>query len=357
MREVNGRRGRRGLGGALLASVLALSLSAPAWAGPPPGLEAKLREVVQEDGAPGVIAMVFRDGRLLYRLQEGDIDPDAPTPIASASKWMTATLVMTVVDEGKLSLDEPIGRVLPELQGEAAKITLRQLMSFTSGQGSLAEMTDLKQDVRIPLERGALEIGARPLADPPGAVFKYGSGSMQLAGLMVERATGKPWTQLFNERIAGPLGLTRTYWGNPLQPGADPASVRNPNLQAGVFTTADDYARFLRMIAQRGQVDRRQILSPKAFAAMESVQTLKTPRVFMPPGMASDAQYAIGHWCESLDAEGGCVMVSSPGAFGVYPWVDRTSGTYGLFFLKHRLAAVAGDLREARAIILAAEGR
>ncbi|TAJ69961.1 MAG: class A beta-lactamase-related serine hydrolase [Phenylobacterium sp.] len=336
---------------------LALALAAGSTAGaatPPPGLQPALERVV-EDGAPGLVALVFRDGRELYRAKAGAFDPDRPIPIASASKWMTATLVLTLVDEGKLDLDEPIGRKLPELKGDVAKITLRQLLSFTSGQGSLAAMADLNQDVGISLETSALQIAARPLEDPPGAAFKYGSGAMQLAGLLAERVSGQSWAALFEARIAHPLGMAHTWWGNPLKPDAARASIRNPNLQAGVYTTADDYARFLHMLAAGGAYTGGRILSPEAFKAMETAQTLKIPRAFMPPGMAPTAHYAIGNWCESVGPDGQCVMASSPGAFGVYPWIDRASGLYGLFFLQYRLGPVADDIRKAREVILHAQ--
>lgn len=340
--------------GALAAAIL-VSLSPPAMAQAPQGLEAKLREVV-DDGAPGVTALVFRDGRELYRVQVGEIDPNRPIPVASASKWMTATLVMTLVDEGKLSLDEPIGGKLPELDGPIAKVTLRQLLSFTSGQGGLLiARGDLAQPLTWTLEESALQIAARPLEDEPGAVFKYGGGAMQLAGLLAERVSGRRWADLFDARIARPLGMKDTYWGNPLRPDADPEAIRNPNLQAGVFTTAADYSRFLHMLAAGGVYGGERILSPEAFEAMETAQTLNTPRAFMPPGMPPSAHYALGNWCETLAADGTCVLASSPGAFGAYPWIDRASGLYGLFFLRHRLAVVAEDLRAARAIILAAQ--
>lgn len=324
---------------------------------PPAALRTTLEKVVKDDGAPGVTAIVFKDGKRLYRLDVGDIAPDAELPVASASKWMTATLVMTLVDEGKLALDEPIGRRLPQLTGPVAEITLRQLMSFTSGQGSLLPMTDLKQDARMPLAESAAAIAARPLEDPPGKVFKYGSGAMQIAGWLVESASGKSWAALFDERIARPLGLAHTHWGNPLQPGVPAAEVRNPNLQAGVFTTAEDYGRFLQMIAGRGVYDGHRILSEKAFAAMEEAQTQKVDMAWTPPGAPPDAAYAIGHWCEGVKADGHCALASSPGAFGTYPWVDWATGYSGVFFLKHRLPLVSKDLREARQEIIAGSAR
>jgi len=153
-------------------------------------------------GAPGVSLLVYREGTLLYRLDRGDLAPDARLPVASASKWMTAALVMTVVDEGLLSLDEPIGRRLPEFQGPSGEITLRQLLSYTAGQGGLLGMSDLLQDSRLTLSESAARIARRSQVDPPGAVFRYGGPSHQVAGALVEQATGRRWADLFAERIS-----------------------------------------------------------------------------------------------------------------------------------------------------------
>lgn len=346
----------------IAAATTAVTLTAPAVSAetPPPGLAAILQQVVSRDGAPGVTALVLKNGRLLYRLDEGAITRDAQLPVASASKWMTASLVMTVVDEGKLTLDEPIGKRLPQFTGKAGQITLRQLLSFTAGQGGLApEMFDLRQDPLMTLAEAAAQVAARPLVDEPGATFRYGGPSMQVAGALVEQATGKSWATLFQERIAGPLGLTHTYWGNPLHVELKPDEVRNPNLQAGVYTTAEDYAKFLTMLAADGVYRSRRILSAKAVDAMETWQTRGRTMAYLPPGAESfgtSAKYALGNWCEAVDDGGDrCWMVSSPGAFGTYPWIDRRTGLYGVFFLKYHLPKVANDLRAARDMIVAAD--
>jgi len=319
---------------------------------PPAALVSKLREVVVHDHAPGVTAMVLRDGQLLYRVDIGDIDPGAQFPIASASKWVAAALVLSVVDEGKLALDEPVGQRLPEFTGEAGKITLRQLLSFTSGQGSIRDLFDIRQDPHITLAEAVVQIAARPLEDQPGAVFKYGSPALQVAGRLAEQATGKPWAALFDERIGKPLGLKRTYWSGALRPDLDPATVRNPNLQGGLVTTADDYARFLTMLAAGGIYEGRQILSPAAVEALETAQTLNKPKVYLPPGAARLGEYALGNWCEAVTSRGSCTVVSSAGALGTFPWIDRGSGVYGIFFMRYWFKTVAGDLRQARRIIL-----
>ena len=312
-------------------------------------------EKVVKGGVSGVTAIVMRDGKLLYRMDVGKIGPDTQYPVASASKWMTAALVMKVVDDGKLSLDEPISKYLPEFQGEAGQVTLRQLLAQTSGQGSLKSLVDVRQDPRLTLAQSAAEIAKRPLEDPPGKVFKYGGPGFQVAGAMVEAVTGRRWADLFDESIARPLGMTHTYWEHLPNRGVSPADTLNPLLQGGIVTTADDYLRFLTMLAQRGTYEGRRILSASAVEAMETAQTLGKPMAYLPPGVKKSMQYALGNWCETWDSDGKCILVSSPGAFGTYPWIDRESGLYGIFFLKDRFPRVAEELTKARAAMLAAE--
>jgi CubicO group peptidase (beta-lactamase class C family) len=308
---------------------------------------------IARSGTP-VTAIVMKDGKLLYRVDVGKIDSVTRYPVASASKWMTAALVMTVVDEGKLQLDAPIATVLPEFKGDAGRITLRMLLAQTAGLGNLRARVDVRQDPRITLAQSAADVAARPLANPPGEVFEYGGPQFQVAGAMVEKVTGRRWSDLFEERIARPLGMTATAWEHLPSRGATPAETLNPLLQGGAVTTADDYARFLTMLAANGCFNGRQILSERSVREMESVQTLGKAKGFLPPGVPSGWEYALGNWCEQQAADRSCTVVSSPGAFGTLPWIDRRTGVYGVFFLKDLLIRDSRHLRAARAAAMAA---
>jgi hypothetical protein len=76
---------------------------------------------------------------------------------------------------------------------------------------------------------------------------------------------------------------------------------------------------------------------------------------YKPPGAGHGGpQYALGNWCERWSADRRCTLVSSPGAFGTYPWIDRQSGLYGIFFTRTRLPRIVDDLVRARTAILEA---
>jgi CubicO group peptidase (beta-lactamase class C family) len=109
----------------------------------PPQVRAEM-ELVVKQGVPGITAIAMKNGMQIFRLDVGKIDSETQYPVASASKWMTAALVMTVVDENKLSLDDPVSQTLPQFEADAGRVTLRELLAQTSGEGSLRSMVDLR---------------------------------------------------------------------------------------------------------------------------------------------------------------------------------------------------------------------
>lgn len=322
-----------------------------ARAEPAPAVVQAARSVMGPGGPDGMTILVYCRDQRLWRMDLGDIDADAAIPVASASKWLAAALVMTAVDDGRLALDTPVGVWLPDLSGPGTGTTLRQLLSFTAGQGGLLGGTDTRQSTRMTLQESAAQIARRRLTDPAGSTFRYGGPSLQLAGAALETATGLSWAEAFQQRLAGPLGLTHVRWSGAL--GRDQGGpVTNPNLQAGLVITAEDYGRFLGMLAAGGVFEGREVLSRTAVDTLMTVQTRGMPMAFRPPGAQGDAQYNLGSWCEQAWSGGACRVASSPGALGAYPWVDRETGLAGLFFMRHRLSPVAEDLRRLRAQII-----
>jgi CubicO group peptidase (beta-lactamase class C family) len=315
--------------------------SAPAYrieAGTPLAPKARAEaEAIVAAGVPGVTVMVGRKNQVLSNVTVGDLGSSVQRPIASASKWLTAAVVLQLVGEGKLSLDKPISTWLPDSPPAAGAITLRQLLSQTSGLGPGG--AEMAQDHRITLVDSAKAITSNPPATAPGSTFVYGGPGFQVAGAVVEAVTGQPWATVFQARIAGPLGMTQTQWthfSRDLDAQFPIAETRNPVLQGGAISTAQDYMRFLAMLAAGGKYEGRQILSPEAVAFLLSDQTASAKRTPSGVAMLDQAHYALGNWCEAPDGAGGCGRNSSLGAWGVYPWIDRASGLYGMVFFYER---------------------
>jgi CubicO group peptidase (beta-lactamase class C family) len=302
----------------------------------PPKARAEAEAIVAA-GVPGVSVMVGRKGQLHTNVNVGDMDATTQRPIASASKWLTAAVVLQLVGEGKLSLDKPISTWLPDTPPAAGAITLRQLLSQTSGLGPAG--AEMAQDHRITLVESAKAATSNPPTTPPGSTFVYGGPGFQVAGAVVETVTGQPWEEVFQARIAKPLGMTQTHWthfSRDLDAKFPLAETRNPVLQGGAVGDAQDYMRFLAMLAAGGKHDGHQILSPEAVAFLLADQTTSAKRTPSGVALLDSAHYALGNWCEAPDGAGQCGRNSSLGAWGVYPWIDRTSGLYGVVFFYER---------------------
>lgn len=296
----------------------------------------QIAERMSTDGAGGFSLGYGYKDKIVSLVNYGGMTTETQYPIASASKFFTVATVMALVDEGKLSLDQPISTWMPRITGEAGKLTLRQLLSQTSGlAGTLGEFYDLAQDHRMTLEQSAIEVTQRPLVSQPGEVFAYGGPGFQVAGAIVEAVTGKLWAQVFLEKIAAPLNMTHTYWTH-LRLDSDeelPVSeTLNPILQGGAVSTAKDYLHFLSMLAQGGVFGGKRILSEQSVNEMLSDQTANAKMTPTGANVLANAHYGLGNWCEAWDEKGESLRNSSIGFFGVYPWLEKTNGRFGIIF-------------------------
>lgn len=322
--------------GGMVSSAMAQTAGVVVQGAPLSGVAERAAQNMVAGGIGGFSVGVGQGETILSLVDFGGIKPDTQYPIASASKFLTAATVLTLVDEGKLTLDGPISTWLPELPPAAGALTLRQLLSQTSGlAGAKGELYDLAQDHRITLKASALDVTRRPLTSTPGKVFAYGGPGFQVAGAVVEAVTGQPWADVFREKLAVPLDMPHTYWTHLRLDSTRELPVnetRNPVLQGGAVSTAQDYLHFLSMLAQGGVYGGKRILSRKAVDEMLADQTA---HAIMTPTGASvlpDAHYGLGNWSESQDANGQSQRNSSIGYFGVYPWVERDSGRFGIIF-------------------------
>ncbi|WEK37205.1 MAG: serine hydrolase [Candidatus Pseudobacter hemicellulosilyticus] len=245
-------------------------------------------------------------------------------PIASCSKWLSAALVMTFVDEGRLQLTDTIGSYLPifSRQGKG-HITISQCLSHLTAikapplKESLQEMREVNS-----MEEAMAGIALLPMEGEPGKVFHYSNIGLQIAGAVIEKISGQSFQQLFRERITQPLGMRQTDFGD----------ARVPLPAGGAWSTPEDYLHFLAMILQRGQYQGRQLLQEKSIAAMQVNQLTKEVKQAYSPAEATGFGYGFGEWVMSAANGAATGSVSSPGLFGSYPWVDNQRG-YAAFLM------------------------
>ena len=304
---------------ALLVPALASAQSAPDFG----AVDALLRDSLVQIGG-GAVVRVVRADTVVFERAYGTFALDESVEIASASKWLSGAVLLSLADSGELSLDDPLSRFFPDLTGLKRTITIRQLFALTSGITGNAGSTCINE-ASATLAVCADEILAKPLAYQPGSGFLYGGASMHVAARAAEIATGRSWADLFEERIAGPLEMTQTTY----------LSATNPWVAGGLVSSAPDYTAFLQMVAGGGVYRGERVLSEASVDAMladqSGVESGDVPVLFTPfsryaggdPDIPTDeVGYGVGVWREQLGASGALRHASSLGAYGFSPWVD-----------------------------------
>jgi CubicO group peptidase (beta-lactamase class C family) len=225
-------------------------------------------------GAPGASVVVVRDGRVLLERAYGLADVDAhvrATPrtdyrLASLTKEFTATAVMLLADEGTLSFDDPVARWLPDLPAYAHGVTIRHILTHTSGLWAYEDFVPDSQTVQVH-DRDALRLLARAesLYFPPGSAFRYSNTGYALLALVVEAASGIPFAQYMRERVFIPAGMKSTLayeagvstvprraYGHAAE-GAGWVRADQSNTSAvlgdgGVYTSVDEMVKWSRVL-------------------------------------------------------------------------------------------------------------
>jgi CubicO group peptidase (beta-lactamase class C family) len=288
----------------------------------------------------GCALVVVKDEKVIYRKGFGSHGPDRVIPIASASKWLAGAVIMSLVDDAKLSLDDQVSKYVPDFSDAKSGITIRQLFAHTSG---LPPEARCRNDKRTTLERCVNEIAGMKLRAAPGEEFYYGGVSMHVGGRIAEVVSGKPWNDLFVERIATPLGMSHSdffAYGQTL----------NPRPAGDARSSADDYARFLQMILQRGSFGGKRILSEASVLELHKDQTggARIAYTIYEKHAALDqslplARYGIGVWREKADASGQLLEASSQGALGFSPWIDFERNLGGVLSVRGSFSEALPD--------------
>lgn len=346
-----------------------------------------LQQYVDENRIGGAVALVLRDGQPVYERAVGWSDKEAGRRmatnsvfrIASQTKAITSVAILSLVEEGKIGLTDPVSRFIPAfakttvaVRNDAAvtfvaarrQITIRDLLTHTSGisYGTESEVAALYEDKGLgpaaglgwytadknePICETMERLASLPFVAQPGEVWVYGY-SLDVLGCVVERASGVPLDEFVRTRVTGPLGMKDTHFFLPVEQrdrlvavyssGVDGRIVRAPEGSkgqgayvdgprrsfaggAGLLSTAHDYARFLEMIRHGGAIGSVRILAPRTVALMTTNQVglLHSPPVCRSALCGDGLGFGLGF--ETTDRFGAKSM-ESPGSFG---W----GGAYG----------------------------
>ncbi len=316
----------------------------------------------------GVSLMLWQDGEVIYNksfvLEGKNFSEKRLVPIASATKWLSAAVIMALIDRGELALDDRAGDAFPSLEGPHAEMTIRQMFSHTAGlpgniNGPHSCVADARHEGGL---AGCVDLVLQEaLIAAPGTVFSYGGNSMHVVGRMAELA-GKPelssgdaWDALWRELIADPSDMSRTAYDAPL------TRIDNPRISGGAWSSGEEYLNFLIMLLQNGVFDGRRVLSEAGIEEMLSDQTNGATIRYSPYQLYGwlDSElpanrYGVGVWRERVDQNGSLREASSQGAFGFSPWIDRDRNLAGVLSVFSGLDAVYPSYYRLKQLIHAA---
>ena len=183
-------------------------------------VDKSVSDILAKTGAPSASIAVVKDGKLAYVHAYGWADAEAHKPattamhysIGSISKQFTATAILLLAEEGKLSLDDKVGRWLPKAT-RAGGVTVRQLLSMTSGYQDYWPEDYVMPNMMKPTSGPDIVAGwaGKPLDFEPGAKWQYSNTNYVMAGLIVEKTAGEPLLDFLQKRIFGPLQMKSVF--------------------------------------------------------------------------------------------------------------------------------------------------
>jgi CubicO group peptidase (beta-lactamase class C family) len=350
-------------------------------------------------GASGLLA---RNGKVVFHETWGEMKPDSIVRMFSMTKAVTGVAAMMLYEEGKFSLTDPVSKYLPEFakmtvahEGiDAAgkrvyyavpadrQITVRDLFRHTSGldyagpkdeNGDPAykkiEMMGFAPLVPFDLAEGMRRLASVPLNDQPGTTYRYGY-SIDVLGRLIEVLSGKPLDQFFEERIFRPLGMKDTAFyvpedkwsrlatlyapkqGGGIERSSSPfqeSFKKKPALLlggAGMVGTLDDYARFVTMLLNDGQLDGVRLLGRKTVELMRSDHLGNLARAgALNEGYGFGLTFAVNLGPGKSPTVGSAGEYYWGGAAGTGFWIDPKEHMVGVFLIQvlPPTSAPAGD--------------
>jgi len=296
-------------------------------------VERKIKCWVDSGYYNGASIIIVKDNETIFQKYFGNYKPETIAYIASSGKWLAAATIAALVDEGKLSWDDKVSKWLPEFTDVKGEATLSHLLSHTAGYPDYQPIGE-RPDNYQSLKESVSHIVSLSADTLPGTKFKYGGLALQVAGRIAELATGKCWEDIFQEKIAKPLGMQSTHF-TPV----DETPGHNPMLGGGARTSLQDYANFLNMISNNGMYKGKRILSAVIIKQMQadhvgSAKVNAGEFVENVRGSLRKDIYGLGEWREEVNAKGEAVLISSPSWAGAYPWIDKVNHVYGFFLAR-----------------------
>jgi CubicO group peptidase (beta-lactamase class C family) len=279
--------------------------------------------------------------------------------IASMTKPMTAMGVMMLVEEGKVKLDDPLEKFVPEFKGIQLKtaqglvapkraVTVKDLLTHSSGIDTTTATPANTPVDTLPLAEMCVAYAKKPLVNEPGTQWTYNNNGINLLGRIIEVASGKPFADFMEERLFEPLGMDNTtFWPNPdhmdvlakpyskskdsgelveakntrfSEPLHDPK--RTALASGGLYSCAKDLGQLYQMLLNGGELGGKRYLKAATLKQMTSNQLGDMPKVSFAPGMHMGLGFHIVHAPQEVTESLSAGTFGHGGAFGTQAWID-----------------------------------
>ncbi len=337
---------------------------------------------IKDGQLSGAVTLVWRDNQLLSLEAVGFQDLETKTPmqkdslfwIASMTKPITAFAVMMLQDEGRLSIDDPVSKYLPEFKGQmllkekseaqtvlvkpARAITIKDLLTHTSGLVSNSPLDADAIDV-LTLKEALITYALSPLQFEPGAKWSYCNPGINTLGRIIEVVSGEDYAHFLEKRLFNPLHMKdTTFWpskselkrlATSYKPTADGKGLeattikyltppfsdkkRTPLAAGGLFSTAEDLLKFYRMVLNGGELDKKRYLSKATLKLMTQNQTGDLKASFT-EGMGMGLGFHIVVTPTAVTATLSPGTYGHGGAHGTQGWIDPVKKTIHILLIQ-----------------------
>lgn len=396
------------------AITLLLALFSPALQADTPAagsIRERLEAFVEDGSLSGAVAVLYQNDKILSEEVVGFRDLESKSPmqadslfwIASMTKPITAMAVMMLQDEGKLNIEDPVAKYLPEFKNQmlvqeksgdrvvlvkpARPVTIRDLLTHTSGLVGNSPLYGDALDV-LSLKEAVITYALSPLQFEPGTRWSYCNPGINTLGRLVEVVSGEDYAVFLQKRLLDPLGMKdTTFWptadqlarlATSYQPTADgkglePATIkyltepysnqkRAPLAAGGLFSTAADLLKLYTMLLNGGEAEGKRYLSPGSLALMTSDHT-GTLKSGFTDGMGMGLGFQVVREPVGVTAMLSKGTYGHGGAHGTQGWIDPGKKTIHLLLIQ-RAGLKNGDaspmrqaFQEAAAALLTKSGR
>ena len=335
-------------------------------------IPARMKEFVDAGKTAGVVTLVARHGHLASLEAVGYQDLEGKTPmrtdtifrLASVTKPVSCAGIMILVDEGRVSLIDPVEKYLPEFKGlklnpcgtragyncelvtPSRPVNILDLMTHTSGLPGSAPGGGTPANTLAEL---VAAVARATLLFEPGTAWNYSNIGIAALGRIIEVVTGQPFDRFLAERIFQPLGMSDTFFFVPAEKAGRVASVYTyeptglkrvpmtqrafPAPEGGLLSTASDMARFHQMLLDKGTLNGRRILSAAAVEAMTTNQTGSMKAGFV-PGVGHGFGFEVVRETLGTYRYNSIGSFVKGGAYRTYGWVDPAKDLVGILFMQ-----------------------